>query len=414
MHRRRWDNHIFERRVKKGMMHAIRTSYDGVRTRAAGARGRPRRVVATVAILGLTLGLAACGGSSSNSGGGATNSTSSAKSPLKVGVILFGMLHDIGWDSAFYQAIQATEQKYGNKVSISYKLDVPESPQVTQVMNSMIQSGDKLIIGTSFGYGQYMQRVAAQNADVKFECYECSTMLPNMASFDSDFPAGFYLSGMVAGAASKNGDLGITGGFPVPNNIEAINQFELGARQMNPRAVTHVVYINSWYDPSAGRQAAQGLLSSGADVLGTMLNSPETGQAAQSAGGLFIGRDFAGQEAYAPKAWLTGAVENWSIYFEREVGAMLAGSWKTHSVLLNFPNCCKMAPFGPAYYQHVTTGERSKIASAMQKVETGSFDAFTGPIADNKGRQRVAAGQSLSPAQRSTMTWYVKGVVVSS
>ena len=46
---------------------------------------------------------------------------------------------------------------------------MPEGPQVTQVIEQLIQDGNKIIFGTSFGYQDYMLAEAQKHPDVKFE-----------------------------------------------------------------------------------------------------------------------------------------------------------------------------------------------------------------------------------------------------
>ena len=40
----------------------------------------------------------------------------------------------------------------------------------------------------------------------------------------------------------------------------------------------------------------------------------------------------------------------------------------------------------------------------------GSYDVFTGPIADQTGKERVAKGQRMEDKDLAVIDWYVKGV----
>ena len=87
---------------------------------------------------------------------------------------------------------------------------------------------------------------------------------------------------MAAGAASKNGKIGYVVAFPIPEVIRHANAFALGAQLTHPGATVRLVWTNSWYDPAKEKKAAQSLVAAGVDVLGQNVDSPATGQYAES------------------------------------------------------------------------------------------------------------------------------------
>ncbi|MFX6250196.1 BMP family ABC transporter substrate-binding protein, partial [Acinetobacter baumannii] len=78
---------------------------------------------------------------------------------------------------------------------------------------------------------------------------------------------GAYLAGVVAGKMSKSGKLGVVASVPIPEVIRNIDSFTLGARSVNPKATTAVVWVNKWFDPGKEREAATTLIGQGVDVL---------------------------------------------------------------------------------------------------------------------------------------------------
>ena len=63
----------------------------------------------------------------------------------------------------------------------------------------MVADGNKLIFGTSFGYMNYMQKLAKEYPDVKFEHATGYKTAPNMTNYNIRFYEGRYLAGMLAG-----------------------------------------------------------------------------------------------------------------------------------------------------------------------------------------------------------------------
>ena len=55
-----------------------------------------------------------------------------------------------------------------------------------------------------------------------------------------------------------------------------------------------------------------------------------------------------------------------------------------------------------------------EIAAAADKIKAGwldgSYDVFSGPIADQSGAEKVAKGAKLDDGALSGMDWFVKGV----
>src|SRR5262249_58939999 len=112
----------------------------------------------------------------------------------------------------------------------------------------------------------------------------------------------------------KTGKIGYVVAYPIPEVIRHANAFALGAQLAHPGATVSLVWTNSWYDPSKEKKAAESLVAAGADVLGQNVDSPATGQYAESKGIPWVGYDSDAMK-FAPKSWLTAAVYNWGPYY---------------------------------------------------------------------------------------------------
>src|SRR3954466_16108801 len=76
-----------------------------------------------------------------------------------------------------------------------------------------------------------------------------------------------YASGVAAGKMTKTGKLGYIVAFPIPQVLENVHAFELGAKSVNPNAITTVVFTASWGGPAKNSAAANGLIGRGVDGL---------------------------------------------------------------------------------------------------------------------------------------------------
>src|SRR5438270_9310812 len=250
---------------------------------------------------------------------------------------------------------------------------------------------------------------AKKHPDVMFEQATGTAQSKNLAEYFGAAEDAIYLSGMAAGAASKKGVLGYVVPFAIPEVIRHANAFALGAQATHPGAKVRLIWTNAWLDPSKEKKAAQNLVAAGADVLGQNVDSPATGQFAESKGVPWVGYD-SDAHTFAPKQWLTAAVYNWGPYYLRRVKAAMNGTWKTGFYYGGIKDgFTKLAPFGSS----VSAKTKAAIAAKMQAIKSGSFYEFTGPIYDQKGMLRVPKGKRLTVQQLYAINWLVKGVVGS-
>lgn len=136
------------------------------------------------------------------------------------------------------------------------------------------------------------------------------------------------MAGVVAGKTSKTGKLGVVASVPIPEVIRNIDAFTLGARSINPKATTRVVWVNKWFDPGKEREAATTLIGQGVDVLMQNTDSAAVVQTAQDKGVHAFGWD-SDMTSFGPKAHLAASMNNWGVYYIARVQTVLDGTWKS-------------------------------------------------------------------------------------
>jgi len=340
---------------------------------------------------------------------GASAGTAGKSAPFKAAWIYVGPHNDGGWSQAHDQGRLMVQKALGSKVQTTFKENVPEGPQVAQVIDSLIRDGNKIIFATSFGFQPAMAAAAKKHPDVKFEMATGTTVLPNMSEYFGAGEEAIYLSGMAAGAASKSGNIGYVVPFAIPEVIRHTNAFALGAQYAHPGAKVHLVWMNAWFDPAKEKKAAESLHSAGADVLGQNVDSPATGQYAESVGVPWVGYDSNAQK-FAPTSWLTGAVYNWGPYYLKRTVAAMKGTWKTGNYYGNMKDgFTKLAPYG----KNVTAATKQLIAQQKALIVSGKWNEFSGPIYDQSGKLRIKPGHRASFADLMSMDYLVRGVIGS-
>jgi basic membrane protein A len=342
--------------------------------------------------------------------GGVTAGTQKQSATFKAAWIYVGPHNDGGWSQSHDEGRLATQKKLGSKVQTTFKENVPEGPQVSQVIDSLVRDGNKIIFATSFGFQGAMKAAAAKYPDVKFEMATGTFVSKNMAEYFGAGEDAIYLSGMAAGAASKSGTIGYVVPFAIPEVIRHANAFALGVQSVNPKAKVRLVWTNSWFDPAKERKAAESLHAAGADVIGQNVDSPAAGQYAQKAGIPWVGYD-SDAKKFAPTSWLTAAVYNWGPYYSKRVQAAINGTWKSGFYYGSIKDgLIGLASYGPK----VSAETKAAIAKKRAAFVNGSFDEFEGPIYDQAGKVRIAKGKRPTVQDLYAMDYLVKGVVGSA
>jgi basic membrane protein A len=346
------------------------------------------------------LGLAACGGSTP---------TTTTSTPYKAAWIYVGPKTDGGWTQAHDDGRKYVEQQLGSQVATTYKENVPEGPQVSQVIDGLVADGNKIIFATSFGFQDQVDAAAKKYPNVYFEMATGYKTEKNMAEFFGAAEDADYLTGMAAGAVSKSGKIGFVAPFAIPEVIREINAFTLGAQTTHQGATVQVIWTNTWFDPAKEKKAAETLVAAGVDVLGQGQDSPATGEAAKAAHLKWAGYD-SNAQSFAPDAWLTATVYHWGPYELGRVKAAMNGTWKSGSYYGGLKDgFVDLAPFGTS----VDAATQSAISAKKQALIDGSFYEFAGPLKDQSGAAKVPSGSKLSLNDILTIDWFVQGVIGS-
>ena len=336
-----------------------------------------------------------------------------SSSPFKVAWIYVGPHNDGGWSQAHDAGRLYVQKMLGSKVQTTYKENIAVGSQLKQTVASLVQQGYNMIFGTSYGF--FDKSLAAQYPNVLFEQATGTDLAKNLSEYFGAAEDTVFLSGMAAGAASKSGNIGYVVAYPIPEVIRHANAFALGAQLTHPGATVRLVWTISWFDPAKEKKAAESLYSAGSDVLGQNVDSPATGQFAESKGVPWVGYDSNAQN-FAPKSWLTASVYNWGPYYLSRVKAAMNSTWKSGfyygSIKDGFTG---LAPYGP----NVNAKTKAVIAAYMRKIENGSYYEFTGPLYDQSGKLRVPKGVRMQVLKGGTnslygMNWLVKGVIGSA
>jgi basic membrane protein A len=368
----------------------------------AGLAAPPRRA----AFPPLAAGLAAALLSASLPRRSAAQPGTPAKMPLRIGFVYVSPLSDAGWTHQHDLGRRELEQALGTRVSTRFVEKVAEGADAERVIRDLAATDHGLIFATSFGYMEPTLKVARDFPDVAFEHASGYRTAANVATYNARFYEGRYLGGVVAGRATRSNVLGYVAAFPIPEVLQGINAFTLGARSVNPKAQLRVIWTSSWFDPGRERDAAVTLAGQGADVLTHHTDSSAVPQAAEARGVRVVGYHSDMSRA-APKAHLVSVTHHWGRYCVQRAQAVLDGTWRSRATWGGLKDgMVRVGPLASDLPGDTATLLRAREADLV----AGRLHPFTGPILDNEGRMRLQKGTMTDDALNG-IDWLVDGVL---
>jgi basic membrane protein A and related proteins len=315
-----------------------------------------------------------------------------------------GPVGDQGWVYAQDQGRKLVEKTLPG-VEAVFVESVPYGADAERVIGQLADDGCKLIITNSFSFLPSIENVKAKYPNVMFETYEGFETAPNHSIHKVQAEQAAYIAGILAGKMTKSNIIGGVVAFPNSDVLRHINAMTLGARSVNPDAKVRLVWINKWYDPVKEKEAADGLIAMGADVLFHNQASAATLQAAEAKGVYSIG--YTDQDKFAPQFHLTSEAINWGAIYLNRVKAAMDGTWKPEKRLWKWSDDAVFTtPYGPKVPDDV-----KKVADAKkEELKAGTVDIWKGPIKDNEGKVRVPEGGTIAEQDLGKFDWLIEGV----
>jgi len=250
------------------------------------------------------------------------------------------------WVSRIHIAAEAA--KAAGRVDYTFSENVSNT-DYPRVMREYCESGVKLIVGEIFGVEAEAREVCAEYPDVAFllgSSFKQDAAIPNLAVFDNYIQDASYLTGVIAGAKTKSGNIGMVGGFPIPEVNRLMHAFMTGVRETRPDATFQVSFIGSWFDPPKAKETAFAMIDAGADIM--YAERFGVSDAAKERGILAIGNVIDTQPDY-PDTVVTSALWHFEPTLTAALDAIAAGAFTADDYgLWSFmaKGGCSMAPLG--------------------------------------------------------------------
>lgn len=253
----------------------------------------------------------------------------------------FSVIEGTTWSGAHNRAGQRLAEKYDN---VDYVFREEVGPDVAvPYAEELIANGADIVIGNAEFMGLPLEEIADQYPDVYFGSIIASD-LSTKRNFIRLFPRQYqalYLEGLIAGALTETGNIGIVSAFPSVQVIRRTNGFVLGvqdaAEMLGKEINIYVKYAGDWFLPPEERGIAETLVSEyNVDVITQQTDSGSPLDVAVEQGIWFVGKDMDIVGFYGWADTDTVAVSfdtRWEVLYDHMINEFMAGEQNPETVL---------------------------------------------------------------------------------
>ena len=278
------------------------------------------------------------------------------------------------WVSRIHKAAVAAKDRGDIDYVFSEKVS---NTDYERVMREYCEAGHQLIVGEAFAVEDAARAVATDYPDRAFLIGSSfkpdAAANPNFSVFDNYIQDASYLSGIIAGAMTKSGKIGMVGGYPIPEVNRLMNAFMAGVREMRADAGFLVAFIGSWFDPPKAKETALAQIDAGADLL--YAERFGVSDAAKDRGILAVGNVIDTQADY-PDTVVASAIWHFEPTLDAAIAAIKAGSFKADDYgQYSFMKAggCSLAPLG-TFEGKVPAEAMDKVAEMEAAIKSGAFE----------------------------------------
>lgn len=325
---------------------------------------------------------------------------------LKVAFLYETTVGDYGWFYNHDKARIATDDALDFVETTPMESVIPGA-MAERVIKELCDEGFDVINATGMQFEADVVKVAKNYPNVKFLICSGAVTTDNIESFWPDRTQIWYMLGQIAGMLTKTNCIGTVGSFSTSMGKPIENAWLLGAKSVNPEVKHRIVYVHTFYDPAAERDAALSLIDAGVDVISQNTNTPAHVQAAEEMG-IYAMSQFEDMREFGPNAYVGGEILDWKGYYIPTFTNIFKGTWEAKMYYPDFTTgACGLQEFRPM----VTEQMKEIVNSTKQKIlDEDPYFFWDGPIYDNQGNLMVKKGEKKS-MEEYQMTWSVEGTI---
>src|SRR3954452_20134805 len=295
----------------------------------------------------------------------------------KAAMLLPGSVNDQSWNAIGLAGLNKLKEM---GYEAAYSENVSPADQI-ETMKDYASRGFSPVIGHSGRFFSAAQRIGGDFDKTWFIIASAAQGTgKNVAGLDYNNIHIGYLMRVLAAKMTKTGKIGADPGLEgLPNVVQYVGGFRLGAKATTPDVEVKVIYIKDMEDAALSKEAALSLIAGGADFIYGKLNAAQMGliQAAKEKNVFTSGRSYAHVSA-APENVVTATIENWPAMYSAAAKSIKDGTIKPELTMYGYDSPAGSGadlkysdakPFGPA----VPDAAAAEVEAAKKKLATGEL-----------------------------------------
>jgi basic membrane protein A len=292
----------------------------------------------------------------------------------KMAVVMAAPIQDADYGTLAYETINFLKKKYGIQTAYAEKAQVPETERI---LREYIDEGFNIIWLHGAQFTPPALKIAAEYPNVVFIAEEDiipKTIPPNFWYMDRNYYIGFYPLGYLAALKTQTGKIGYIGGLDLPFARGEINAIKQAIRDSGVKAEFDYLFVGDFNDVLKARQATEGLIAKGVDVIISALNMGNFGMfpaVMQAKKPVYVATTYTDKKSLAPGMYLTSDLFDFKIPLDHMVGRIIKDGTKTGVVPLEYgPEKAIWTQFP---IQNVTDAINAKVKKVADDIVAGKI-----------------------------------------
>lgn len=297
---------------------------------------------------------------------------------MRVGLITPGSAADASWNSAAYQGLQRIRDSLGIQVS---HVEARTPSDQSEALRTYAAQGYDMIFANGFEFQDAAERLSAAYPKTIFIVTSGRRARRNVVPLIFRLEEASYLAGMVAGELTRTNVLGFVGGIELPPIKAAYQGWVNGATAVNPRVRSREIYLNSFDDAAAGREAAVALIRAGADMFHHNADAAALGlfQAAKERSGVYVFGANGDQSTLAPDRVIGSAVIDLAHAFLMVASEVRAGRFRPRTRIFGLEDGIVKYVANPRLDSLIPVRLKARMKAATDSIIAGTLIAAPRP-----------------------------------
>lgn len=190
-----------------------------------------------------------------------------ATAGLKVAIVAPSASNDLAFTQSIVDGVDALKGEFDIEVAITDGTFIVDD--AAAAIRDYAKQGFDVVLAHGSQYGGSLKEIAPDFPDTAFAWGTSADTfgLPNVTSYEASSDQGGYVMGVMAGAMTKTGVIGIVGPIEVGDAKLYVDGFAAGAKAQNADAKVNINYIGSFGDVALAAEAGRAHIANGADVM---------------------------------------------------------------------------------------------------------------------------------------------------